>query len=238
MKFRVITIFPEVFAPYLSTSILGRAQTKGLADYTIFNLRDFTDDVHKTVDDTPYGGGAGMVMKVEPIDKAVTAIRATDAAQSRGKTVVLSARGRPFTQALAADYVTLDHLTLICGRYEGVDQRVADYIADEEISIGPYVLAGGELPALVVIEAVTRLIPGVLGNPASLVEESFNSSLPHEAQAISYERSGEYPQYTKPADYKGWKVPDILLSGDHAQIKQWRSDQQTDPFTSLENNAG
>ena len=163
-------------------------------------------------------------MKVEPIHAALTSIGQETPAQPNKRTVVLAARGEQFSQPRAADFAALDELTLICGRYEGIDQRVADHLADTELSIGPYVLAGGELAALVVIEAVARLIPGVLGNPDSLTEESHSSGLPREATAGA-ERSAEYPQYTNPATYKGWDVPDVLLTGDHAAIAAWRQKQ-------------
>ena len=202
-----------MFAPYLRVGVLGRAMKAGVLDVRVQNIRDYTDDRHKTVDDTPYGGGAGMVMKIEPIASALGSIndQFPMTNDQKRRTVVLSARGKQFTQAKAEEYAKLDSLTLICGRYEGIDQRVADYLADEELAIGPYVLAGGELAALVVVEVVARLLPGVLGNPESLEEESF-----------SRRRTVEYPQYTKPEIYKGWRVPDVLLSGNHDEIRRWR----------------
>lgn len=247
MRFDILTIFPEMFAPYLGVGVLGRAMKTRVLDIRIQNIRDFADDKHKTVDDTPYGGGAGMVLKIEPIAKAIGSIndqcpafakpacrtgRATAGKPmtnvQKRRTIVLSARGKQFTQARAEEYAKLDSITLICGRYEGVDQRVADYLADEEISIGPYVLNGGEVAAMAVIEAVSRLIPGVLGNQESLKEESFSpaSSTP----GVSSSTPGvfpagvtvEYPQYTKPEVYKGWQVPDVLLSGNHDEIRRWR----------------
>ena len=224
MNFNVLTLFPEIFAPYLQTSILGQAEDKGLIKSHIVNIRDFAGDKHQTVDDSPYGGGPGMVMKVEPIHAALTSIGQEKPDQPNKRTVVLAARGEQFGQPLAADFAGLDELTLICGRYEGIDQRVADHLADTELSIGPYVLAGGELAALVVIEAVARLIPGVLGNPDSLTEESFSTDLPAPT-APQAERSIEYPQYTKPAIYNGWEVPDVLLTGDHAAIADWRKNK-------------
>lgn len=227
-RFDILTLFPEVVEHYLTTSILGTAQEKKLIEPHVWNIRDFTTDKHRTVDDTPYGGGAGMVMKVEPIDRTLQAVKQdlqsiTSPLQPR--IIVLSAKGEQLTQKKAQEYARLDQLTLICGRYEGVDQRVMDYLADEELSIGPYILAGGELAALVVIEAVARLLPGVLGNPASLEEESFVA--PHTTtyplQPTTYV---EYPQYTKPEEYKGWKVPEVLLSGNHAEIKKWREERR------------
>lgn len=226
MRFDILTLFPQAIAPYTTTSILGRAQTAGHLTINLLNIRDFATDKHRTTDDTPYGGGAGMVMKIEPIDRALQTIRGLQPTPNNllPRVVVLSARGRQFTQAVAQEYAQLDHLVLICGRYEGIDQRVVDHLADEEVSIGPYVLAGGELPAMIVTEAVARLIPGVLGNPDSLTEESFSSSTtPYSLQPTP---SLEYPQYTKPEEYQGWKVPKVLLSGNHAEIRQWREEQR------------
>ncbi|MFH1354469.1 MAG: tRNA (guanosine(37)-N1)-methyltransferase TrmD [bacterium] len=228
MRFDLLTIFPELFAPYLETSVLGRAQEEGLLKVQTHDIRDFADDKHRTVDDTPYGGGAGMVMKIEPIAKAIDSInfQFSNSNFQKRRTVVLSARGKQFTQVKAQEYAKLDSLTLTCGRYEGIDQRVADHLADEELSIGPYVLAGGELAALVVIEAVVRLLPGVLGNPESLKEESFNAfnTPSYEGGVPRQERGGvvEYPQYTKPEEYRGWRVPKVLLSGNHREIEKWR----------------
>jgi tRNA (guanine37-N1)-methyltransferase len=214
MKFNVITIFPNLILDYCDESILGRAQGAGIIEVSAINLRDFSTDKHQSVDDTPYGGGAGMVMKPETIYKALTSLDAVSEKtkkQENKKTVLLSPRGRQFDQRMAEAWTGLDEITFVCGRYEGVDQRVADYMVDEEISVGPYVLAGGELGALVMIEAVSRLLPGVLGNPESLTEETFGTM------------NVEYPQYTKPADFMGWTVPDILLSGDHKKIAEWRA---------------
>jgi tRNA (guanine37-N1)-methyltransferase len=212
-RFDILTLFPEAVEPYLHSSILGRAQEKDLITPRIWNIRDFASDKHHTVDDTPYGGGAGMVMKVEPIDRALETVLEQSGDIQKRRIVVLAARGRQFTQQKAQEYAQLDQLVLICGRYEGIDQRVVDHLADEELSIGPYVLAGGELAALVVVEATSRLVPGVLGNVESLAEESFSGT----------EQKQEYPQYTKPEEYKGWKVPDVLLSGNHAEIEKWRT---------------
>lgn len=228
MQFDVLTIFPEVFPAYLNASILGRAKEAQLIQTNVWNVRDFAEDKHQKVDDTPYGGGAGMIMKVEPIDKALQAVqresRIMNKELGKKRIVVLSARGEQFTQAKAAEYATLDQLVLICGRYEGIDQRVADNLADEELSIGPYVLAGGELAALTVIEATARLIPRVLGNEDSLSEESF--SLPNELTKLQATSYVEYPQYTKPEIYNGWKVPEVLLSGNHGEVRKWRQQQQ------------
>lgn len=222
MRFTILTLFPEAIEPYLAASILGRAREAGHLTTKLVNIRDFARDTHKTVDDTPYGGGAGMVMKIEPIDKALRALNDQAPMTKNRRIVVLSARGEPFTQAKAHEYASLDELVLICGRYEGIDQRVADHLADEELSLGPYVLAGGEIAALAVLEATARLIPGVLGNEESLVEESFTSTTSN----LKLTTSIEYPQYTKPADYKGWQVPDVLLSGNHAEIAKWRKQQR------------
>ncbi len=209
MQFSVLTLFPEIFTPYLNSGVVGRAQEEGIITTNIINVRDFTNDNHKTVDDTPYGGGAGMVMKIEPIDKALKSLTSTTSEQGQ-HVIVLSARGKNFNQHKAQELSqSKKNIILICGRYEGIDQRVADNLADEELSIGPYVLSGGELAALVVIDAIARLIPGTLGNPASLLEESI-------------EGASEYPQYTKPEEYNGWKVPPVLLSGNHQAIKDWR----------------
>lgn len=240
MRFDVLTIFPEMFPAYFGASIMGRARQAGLIETKVWNIRDFATDKHKTTDDTPYGGGAGMVLKIEPIDKALGSIKSQIPMtndQTR-KIIVLSARGEQFTQQKAGQYATLDELILICGRYEGIDQRVVDYLADEEISIGPYVLSGGEIAALAVIEATARLIPGVLGNEASLIEESFSETPPSLPLSGEEKKSSplldkggvrggfvEYPQYTKPEDYRGWKVPEVLLSGNHQAIREWRQQQ-------------
>lgn len=218
MRFDILTLFPEALEPYLAASILGRAQEAKLIEVGLWDIRSYATDKHRTTDDTPYGGGAGMVMKVEPIDNA---LRAVGKEKNKRKVVVLSAKGTQFTQTKAAEYAQLDGLVLICGRYEGVDQRVVDHLADEEISVGPYVLAGGELPALIVLEATARLIPGVLGNEESLLEESYSGTSSRKDTDVR-----EYPQYTKPEEYRGWKVPEVLLSGNHAAIKQWRQAQQ------------
>lgn len=224
IKFYIISIFPDVFPVYFNESILKKAQDKKIIQIVYTNLRKYTSDKRKTVDDTPYGGGAGMVMKVEPIFKAVDSI--LKKAKGRTRIILFSASGKTYkqkdAQRLGKYY---DNIILICGRYEGVDARVAKYISDEEVSIGEYVLTGGEIPAMVLVDSVTRLLPGVLGNKESLLEESHNQ-----------ENSLEYPQYTKPAEFKpivnkisktkNWKVPPILLSGNHLKIKEWRNDNQ------------
>ena len=222
MHFDILTIFPPMFDSYLGESILKRAREKGLISVAVRYIRDFATDKHRKTDDTPYGGGAGMVMKVEPIWNALEAIVSenngagaehTSAARaSRSRTILFSAKGKTCTQEDMRRLAEYDRLILICGRYEGVDERVAEHLADEELSIGDYVLTGGELPALVVLDAVSRLIPGVLGNENSAHTESHSET-----------GSLEYPQYTKPEVFREWAVPDILLSGDHAKIATWRS---------------
>jgi tRNA (guanine37-N1)-methyltransferase len=225
-EFDILTLFPEALASYLTASIIGRALAVEKITVAVHNIRDYALDKHRTTDDTPYGGGAGMVMKIEPIAGALTAV-AQAVPREQQHVVVLSAKGQPFTQQKALAYAqSSKSLTLICGRYEGIDQRVIDHLADEELSVGPYVLAGGELPALIVMETVARLIPGVLGNPDSLKEESFSVGLPLVAPSGGEARSGEYPQYTKPEVYNGLRVPKILLSGNHAAIQQWREEQR------------
>lgn len=233
LHFDIITIFPSMFDSYLGESILARAQKQRCLKVVTHNLRDFTADRHKTVDDAPYGGGAGMVLKIDPIFKAVTALKMAkgEGRRAKGKrkkikVILLSAKGKQFTQSMARRFAKLDQIIFVCGRYEGVDERVAKYVADEEVSIGPYVLTGGELPALVLIDAIARHIPGVLGNKESLKEESFSLEA-SKPQAISYKLMKEYPHYTRPAVFspkKGmrWSVPKVLLSGDHKKIAEWR----------------
>lgn len=210
MRISIVTIFPEAVRPYLDASILKRAQSVGVKLDAV-NLRDFATDKHKTTDDTPYGGGAGMVMKVEPFFRAVKKLKPFWK-HKKTRVILTSASGRLFTQAdakrLAADY---DHLIFLCGRYEGVDHRVEEYVADETFSVGEYVLTGGELPALSMTDAVVRLLPGVLGNEETLTDESHNE--PGQL---------EYPHYTKPETFHGWSVPDVLLSGNHKEIERWR----------------
>lgn len=232
MQFDIITIFPSVFsfeekpAPggYFSASIIGRALKNKLIKINVHNLRDYTQDKRKTVDDTPYGGGAGMVMKTEPIYEAVKSIKAKikNKKSIKSRIILFSAKGKPYKQEDALRLAKYDQLILICGRYEGVDERVAQYVADEEISIGNYVLTGGEIPAMIIVDSVSRLIPGVLGNPDSLKEESFNVVNHPSAENEDLKNIGEYPQYTKPEEFQNWKVPKILLSGNHQEIKKWR----------------
>jgi len=206
MKIDILTLFPEMFEP-LDYSIVKRAKERELVKINLVNLRDFSTDKYKSVDDHPYGGGAGMIMRIDIIDKAIEKVKTENC-----KVVLLDAGGKKFNQKIANDFSNEKHLILICGHYEGVDHRVAEHLCDEIISVGDYVLSGGELPAMTVVDSVVRLIPGVLGNSESLVEESFNDN------------EIEYPQYTRPEEYRGWKVPDILLSGDHKKIKKWRED--------------
>lgn len=208
MKIDVITLFPELFEAPLRTSLLGKAVESGIVDVRTHDLRNFGVGKHRSVDDEPYGGGAGMVLRPEPIFDAVDSLEAPDAL-----VILLSPRGRRLDHAVASGLAAHEHVVLICGRYEGVDERVAAHLADQELSIGDYVLAGGELAALVVIEVVTRLVPGVVGNSDSLVTES------HAARKL------EYPHYTRPAEYRGHQVPEILLSGDHAAVERWREER-------------
>ena len=208
MEIDVVTLFPELFEPHLSTSLLGRAVESGKISVNLHDLREHGLGKHRSVDDEPYGGGAGMVMRPEPIFDAVEAVR-----REGSRVVLLSPRGARLDHGHVSRLSDVDHLVLICGRYEGVDERVSLFLVDEEISIGDYVLAGGELPALVLIEALSRFVPGVLGNEASLSSESHADGLL------------EYPQYTRPPDFRGHRVPDILLSGNHAAIDAWRKER-------------
>ncbi|MFH1621006.1 MAG: tRNA (guanosine(37)-N1)-methyltransferase TrmD [Patescibacteria group bacterium] len=213
----IITLFPEACQPYLEASILGRAKKAGLVDFKLHQLREFTHDRHKTVDDKPFGGGPGMVMKVQPFHEALVSlglrtIKGQKTVKSKKARIVLtSAKGKIFTQTDARRLSRYDRLVFLCGRYEGVDERVAKKLADEELSIGQFVLTGGELAAMVMIDAVARLRPGVLGKEESLDEESWSQG-----------RDKEYPQYTRPEEYLGIKVPDVLLSGNHKKITEWR----------------
>lgn len=216
MQFEVFTLLPEVFPPYLESSILQRARQRGLIDVRVHNIRDYTHDKHHTTDDTPYGGGGGMVMKPEPVFEAVESVLgiAPDRAQPPPIPVILlTPQGRVFTQRVAEEFARHERVALLCGRYEGVDERIREHLVTDEISIGDYVLTGGELPALLIIDAVSRLIPGVLGDPTGAQDDSHSMGLL------------EYPHYTKPAEFRGWKVPEILLSGDHGKIETWRREQ-------------
>jgi tRNA (guanine37-N1)-methyltransferase len=217
VTFHIVTIFPEFFSGPFEHGVIGRARAEGKLDIRIHNLRDWTQDRHKTVDDRPFGGGEGMLIKPEPVFDAVETIfaeRARGARDSRKRVILLSAQGRKFDQASARRLSEAAELLLICGRYEGVDERVAQHLADEEVAVGDYVLSGGELAAAVVIDVIARLIPGVLGNADSAVFESFEG----DAGVL------DCPQYTRPADFRGWRVPEVLLSGNHEQIRQWRKE--------------
>ncbi len=207
MKIQILTIFPDVCRSVFNESILKRACEKNLATLEAVDLRRWTSDRHRTVDDAPYGGGPGMVMKIEPIDQALSEIRCPDS-----KVILMSPQGRPFSDQIARELALETDLIFLCGHYEGIDQRVADNLVDDEISIGDYVLTSGVLPALVITDAVVRLIPGVLGDQQSAEQDSF-------AEGIL-----DHPHYTRPAEYKGWKVPDVLLSGNHKAIAEWRKE--------------
>ena len=207
LRFDIVSIFPGMFESPFADSIIQRAWEEGLLDLRVHDLRDYSLNKHRKVDDTPFGGGVGMVMNVEPIARVIAAIK-KEVPETR--TILLSPGGRPFDQEKAWELSRLPSLTLICGRYEGIDERVRLHFVDEEISIGDYILTGGEIPAMVLVEAISRLVPGVLGDPESVVEESFTDGLL------------EYPQYTRPRDYQGFKVPEILVSGDHKKIRDWQ----------------
>lgn len=211
MKFDIVTIFPRMFDGPTREGILGRAIERGLVDLSVFDLRDFTDDRHRTVDDVAYGGGPGMVLKPAPLFRALDRVRETRGEPSA--VVLTSPQGRPFRQADAVRFSRCGHVVVLCGRYEGVDERVRDHLATEEISIGDYVLTGGELPALVMLDAVARLLPGAVGDEQSVELDSFTRGLL------------DYPHYTRPADFRGFKVPDVLLSGHHEQVRRWRKRQ-------------
>lgn len=208
MKIDVLTLFPAMFAGPLDESIIRRARERGLLEVRLHNLRDWAHDRHRTVDDRPFGGGPGMLLKPEPIFEAVESLRGPDT-----RCILLGPAGRRLDQTVVRELAALPHLLLICGSYEGVDERVREFLVDDELSIGDYILTNGVLPALVVIDAVTRLLPGALGDDASSQEESFTGG------------GLEYPQYTRPAEYRGLKVPAVLLSGDHAAIARWRAEQ-------------
>ncbi len=210
MRFDVFTLFPDVFTPYLDTSILQRARENHLVEVQLHNIRDWTTDKHHVCDDMPYGGGGGMVMKPGPI---FTAVESVLGAPPACPLILLTPQGRVFTQKVAEALSQHDHLALLCGRYEGIDERVREHLVTDEISIGDYVLSGGELPALVLIDAITRLIPGALGDPEGAWDDSHATGLL------------EYPHYTRPPEFRGWGVPEILLSGDHARIAKWRRQQ-------------
>jgi tRNA (guanine37-N1)-methyltransferase len=209
MRFDVVTIFPAMFGPVFEHGVVGRAIERGVIKLQTHDLRDFTHDRHRQVDDVPFGGGPGMVLKPEPVFEAVESIRPHNA----GPVILLEPWGEQLDQRLATELAAEPGLIIVCGRYEGIDDRVRAALATREISIGDYVLSGGEIPAMVLIDSVARLVPGVVGDPASLTQDSFSD-----------EPSG-WPQFTRPAEYRGLMVPDVLLSGDHARIKQWRRRQ-------------
>jgi tRNA (guanine37-N1)-methyltransferase len=210
MRFDVFTLLPETLSPYLQASILQKAAERGLIEIALHNIRDWTRDKHHTTDDTPYGGGGGMVMKPEPVFEAVESVLGF---QFACPVIMLTPQGRVFSQSVADELSRHERIALICGRYEGIDERVREHLVTDEISIGDYVLTGGELPALIVIDAVARLIPGVLGDPEGAADDSHAMGLL------------EYPHYTRPPEFRGWKVPDVLLSGHHGEVDRWRREQ-------------
>ena len=214
LRIDVITIFPGLFQPFLSESFVGIARRSGRVEIEVHDLRSWTEDRHRTVDDSPYGGGPGMVMKPEPLVAAVEALAGRG--ERRGRVELMSPQGRRLDQAGLEALAGEEHLVLVCGRYEGVDQRAIDLVVDGEISLGDYVLSGGEIPAMAVIEGSVRLLPGVLGNPESVSSESFQGGLL------------EGPQYTRPQEFRGLSVPDVLLSGDHAAIERWRAERASE----------
>jgi tRNA (guanine37-N1)-methyltransferase len=242
MRFDLITIFPEFFTGPFDHGIVRRAREAGIVEIHVQDLRAFTRDRHKTVDDRPFGGGEGMVLKPEPLFEAVESLLGHSVGDALQQTtpdpktaiVLLSAAGKLFKQETARQYAQLERIIFLCGRYEGVDERVAEHLATEEISIGDFVLSGGELPAALIVDAVTRLLPGALGNEDSTVNESFRASLPSEAnssRAGSLAGHGsrvadhvllDFPHYTRPADFRGWKVPEVLIGGHHAEVAKWR----------------
>jgi tRNA (guanine37-N1)-methyltransferase len=237
MRFEIVTIFPGFFAGIFEHGILRRALAEELVTVGVHDLRGFTHDRHRTVDDRPFGGGEGMVLKPEPIAEAFAALGIPPKAErdsSAPRVILLSAQGRPFTQAFARELSTLDRVVLVCGRYEGVDERINEMYCDQELSIGDYVLSGGELAAAVVVDAVVRLIPGVLGNESSSEFESFgvpDAEIATDVEGVPRSQHGaggllDYPHYTRPAEFAGLKVPETLLNGDHQQIRRWRREQQ------------
>lgn len=213
MRVDVLTLFPEMLDGVFRTSILGKAQEKGIISLHTVNFRDYSGNKHGTVDDTPYGGGGGMVLKPEPIFAAVEDLLEKAGHQAKPRVILMCPQGETFSQKKAEELAEEEHLIFICGHYEGYDERIREHLITDELSIGDYVLTGGELPAAVVIDAVSRLLPGVLGNETSAVTDSFSTGLL------------EYPHYTRPVEFRGWKVPDMLLSGHHANIEAWRREQ-------------
>ena len=220
MQFEVFTLLPEVFPSYIDTSIIKRARERGLITVRVHNIRDYTRDKHHTTDDTPFGGGGGMVMKPDPVFEAVETVLGINSADptppesaANIPIILLTPQGRVFNQSIAQELSGHSHIVLICGRYEGIDERIREHLVTDEISIGDYVLTGGELPALILIDAISRLLPDVLGDPTGAQDDSHAMGLL------------EYPHYTRPPEFRGWKVPDILLSGAHAKIDKWRRQQ-------------
>src|ERR671923_521218 len=215
MQFEVFTLLPEVFPPYLESSILQRARQRGLIDVRVHDIRAYTHDKHHTTDDTPYGGGGGMVIKPEPVFDAVESVLGPRATTQPlvVPVILLTPQGRVFDQRVAEELARYERIALLCGRYEGVDERIREHLITDEISVGDYVLTGGELPALVLIDAISRLMPGVLGDPTGAEDDSHSMGLL------------EYPHYTRPPEFRGWKVPEVLLSGDHGKIEKWRREQ-------------
>ncbi len=229
MQFEVFTLLPEIFPPYLDNSIMKRARERGLINVRVYNIRDYTHDKHHTTDDTPYGGGGGMVMKPEPIFEAIESVLGLSSALSevegQGEVesqpkpdssipiILLTPQGRVFNQSIAQELSQHSRIILLCGRYEGIDERIREYLVTDEISIGDYVLTGGELPALILIDAISRLLPDVLGDPTGAQDDSHAMGLL------------EYPHYTRPPEFRGWKIPDVLLTGAHAKIDKWRREQ-------------
>ena len=215
MKISILTIFPDFFPPALAEGMIRAAREKQRLEVEVVQLRDFTDDSHRSTDDYPFGGGVGMIMKIEPIDRALESLGVGQkgARPERAQVVLLSPQGRPFTQDLAIDFARLHHLVLVCGRYKGVDERVSERLVDDELSLGDFVLSGGEPAALCVVDAVARLLPGVVGDSDSVESDSFHSGLL------------DAPYYTRPAEYHGWKIPDVLLSGNHAAIARHRREE-------------
>lgn len=209
MRFDVVTVFPQVFEPFLATGVVGRARERGLIEFQAHDLREFTHDRHRQVDDMPFGGGPGMVLKPEPVFEAVESLRALNS----GPVILFEPWGEAFTQEVARSLAAEPGLVLVCGRYEGIDDRVRAELADREISLGDFVLSGGEIPALAVVDAVARLLPGVVGDPGSLEQDSFSEGLLG------------YPQFTRPAEFRGHRVPDVLLGGNHVEIARWRREQ-------------
>jgi len=226
MKIDILTLFPEMFKGPFEESIVKRAQEKGLVKIKIHNLRNWAIDKRGSVDDKPYGGGVGMALRVEPIHEALQSLK-SKVKNLKSKVILLDPAGKPFNQKKALELSKLNRLILICGHYEGVDERVREYLVDEEISIGDYILTGGELPAMVVIDTIVRLIPGVLKKPDAIKSESFSKLEIGNKQSLllrnwKLETSLEYPQYTRPENFRGWKVPGVLLSGNHKKIEEWR----------------